>query len=98
MYHSGLSRYSIHDPELLREIGFPGINPSLMTVTATCGTNPAAPGTPSLSACVATGGSPNYVPGNLVQVVVSYQYPFVFPFVKSTTITMTSTSQMVISQ
>jgi Flp pilus assembly protein TadG len=82
----------------VRELGFPGINPSNMTVTATCGVNPTPPTAPTLAACVATGGTPNYVPGNLVQVLVSYQYPFVFPFVRRTTITMTSTSQMVISQ
>ena len=84
--------------DYVRELGFPGINPSYMTVTATCGVNPTPPTAPTLSACAATGGTPNYVAGNLVQVVVSYQYPFVFPFVKSTTITMTSTSQMVIAE
>jgi hypothetical protein len=82
----------------VRELGFPGINPSLMTVTATCGANPSAPGTPTLTACVATGSTPNYISGNLVQVLVSYQYPLVLPFVRKTTVTMTSTSQMVISQ
>ena len=84
--------------DYVRELGFPGINPNLMTVTATCGANPSAPGTPSLTACAATGGTPNYVAGNLVQVVVSYQYPLVLPFVRKSTVTMTSTSQMVISQ
>ena len=82
----------------VRALGFPGINPTLMTVTSTCGTNPTPPTTPTLAACAATGGTPNYVPGNLVQVVVSYQYPFVVPFIRNTTVTMTSTAQVVVAQ
>jgi Flp pilus assembly protein TadG len=82
----------------VRGLGYPGINPNALTVTATCGANPAPPGTPTLTACAATGSTPNYLAGNLVQVLVSYQYPLVLPFVRTTTITMTSTSQMVISQ
>jgi Flp pilus assembly protein TadG len=84
----------------VRGLGFPGINPSAMTVTATCGVNPTPPTLPTLTACTATGTSPpvNYVVGNLVRVVVSYQYPLVLPFVRTSTITMTSTSQIVISQ
>jgi len=75
-----------------------GMNPSAMTVTSTCGTNPTPPTVPTLTACVATGTTPNYVQGNLVRVVVSYQCPLILPLVRTTTITMTSTSQMVIAQ
>jgi Flp pilus assembly protein TadG len=82
----------------VRELGFPGINPSSMTVTVTCGPNPTPPASPVLAACVATGGTPNYVQGNLVQVVISYQYLLIVPFFRTNTIHMTSTSQMVISQ
>jgi Flp pilus assembly protein TadG len=82
----------------VRGLGFPGINPNVMTVTTTCGVNPTPPTAPTLSACSATGVSPNYIQGNLVQVFVSYQYPLVLPFVRKSTVTMTSTSQMVISQ
>lgn len=71
-------------------LGFPGINTSAstMTVTATCG--PLG----SLATC----SSSNDSPGNLVRVAITYKFPLAIPFATSSTITMTSASQMVISQ
>jgi Flp pilus assembly protein TadG len=60
--------------------GYPGINPTALTVTAT----------------VVSGG--NNKPGNPVTVTVSYQFPMAVPFLQKKTWTLTSTSQMVISQ
>jgi len=69
-------------------LGFPGITAGNMTVTTTWPTTG--------SACTPT-AIPCDNPGNLVKVVVSYQFPLTIPFVPARTLTMTSTSQMVIS-
>ena len=71
-------------------IGFPGITPSSLTVAATA---TSATGT----VCTAT-LTPCNKPGNPVQVTVTYTFPLVIPFVPSRTLTMSSTSQMTISQ
>jgi Flp pilus assembly protein TadG len=75
----------------VRGLGFPGINPSTSTLTAaatwpTTGVNC----TPSVTPC--------NNPGNQVKVIVTYTFPLVIPFVPSRTLTMSSTSQMTISQ
>jgi Flp pilus assembly protein TadG len=70
-------------------LGFLGINSANMTVTATWPTTGAAC-TPSASPC--------NNPGNLVKVTVAYKFPLSIPFVKASTISMSSTSEMVISQ
>ncbi len=72
----------------LRGLALPGINPNLMTVAAAWPTSGSAC-TPSASPC--------NNPGNLVQVTVTYNFSLSIPFVKARTITMSSTSQMVIS-
>jgi Flp pilus assembly protein TadG len=69
-------------------LGFPGITAGNMTVTTTWPTTGAA--------CTPT-AIPCNNPGNLVKVVVSYQFPLTIPFVPARTLTMTSSSQMVIS-
>jgi hypothetical protein len=68
--------------------GFPGITPSLLTAVTTF---PSAGST-----CPPSG--PCDSPGNLVKVVVTYPFPLSIPFIPASTLHMTSTSQMVISQ
>jgi len=73
----------------------PGIAPGSLTVTTTWpGTAPAGAAT----ACPTTSG--NNSPGCLVQVVVSYPFKFLFPFMpkSSSTWTVSSTSVMTILQ
>ena len=73
----------------IENLGFLGINSGNMTVTATW-PNAGAACTPSASPC--------NNPGNLVKVTVAYKFPLSIPFVKASTINMSSTSEMVISQ
>ena len=67
-------------------LGFPGINPSNMTVTTTWSAYPGG----AVCAC--------NDPGDLVTVNVSYKFPLAIPFVPASTLAMSSTSSMVISQ
>jgi Flp pilus assembly protein TadG len=69
-------------------LAFPGIDPNDMTVTTTW----PATGVP----CIPM-SSPCNNPGNVVRVTVTYALPLSIPFVSTNTLTMTSTSQMVIS-
>jgi Flp pilus assembly protein TadG len=73
----------------LQNEGFPSINPGLMTVTTTWPTT-GSTCTPSAAPCDN--------PGNLVKVVVVYQFPLSIPFVPTQSLNMTSTAEMVISQ
>jgi hypothetical protein len=73
----------------LRGEGFPGITPSLLTAVTTFPTTGSSC-TPSASPCDN--------PGNLVKVVVTYPFPLSIPFIPASTLHMSSTSQMVISQ
>jgi Flp pilus assembly protein TadG len=73
----------------LRSIAYPGINPANLTANTTWPTAGAAC-TPSANPCDN--------PGNLVQVTVSYHLPILVPFVPVTSMSMSSTSEMVISQ
>jgi len=73
----------------LRGQGFPGITPGLLTAVTSWPTTGSSC-TPSVTPCDN--------PGNLVNVVVTYQFPLSIPFVPARTLAMTSTSQMVISQ
>lgn len=77
-----------------RSWSYPGINSSQVTVTTTwlTATSSGSPATTTWSAC--TSGTCN-LPGNLVKVVVTY--PVSLPWVTSS-ITVSSTSSMVISQ
>ena len=71
-----------------RNLGFPGIIPNNLSVATTWLTNVgAACGT--LDSCK--------TPGNRVQSTVTYSYVMSIPFVPTQTLSMTSTSQMVIS-
>jgi Flp pilus assembly protein TadG len=74
----------------VQNLGFPGIDPAKMTVSATYSAYPAG------STCSPNANCAN--PGNLVTVTVVYAFPLSIPFVRFTTLSMTSTSAMVISQ
>ena len=70
-------------------LGYPGIDPSAMTV------NTAWSAYPTGGTCVSAGCNG---PGDLVTVTVKYNFPLVIPFVPSRTLSMSSSSAMVISQ
>jgi Flp pilus assembly protein TadG len=78
----------------VQQLGLPGINGALMTVTATW----PATGT----ACPAVSPNSNHVPTNSpdcpVNVVVTYPYSSQIPFIRLATLTLKAHSQMVISQ
>lgn len=71
-------------------LGYPGIDPNLMTVNAVWSAYPAGGTCTPLASC--------NNPGNMVQVTVNYQYALVIPFIPTNSFNMSSTSQMVISQ
>ena len=76
--------------QYVRSLAYPGIDASKLTVTTTW---------PGGVGSVCSGiGCVNNMPGNLVQVVVSYPFSFNIPFVPAATFTMSSQSQLVISQ
>jgi Flp pilus assembly protein TadG len=66
-----------------------GLNPNLLSVDALW-----PPETTNPAVCTQT---PNY-PGCTVQVQVSYPFKFIFPFLPKSTVNMSSTSAMVITQ
>jgi Flp pilus assembly protein TadG len=73
----------------VQNLNFPGIVPANLTATTTWPTTGAAC-TPSSLPCNNS--------GNLVNVKVQYSFPLSIPFVPASTLTLSSTSQMVISQ
>jgi Flp pilus assembly protein TadG len=73
----------------IQNLGFPGIDASNLTATTTWSAYPAG------TSCNPSASCNN--PGNLVQVTVQYQFPLSIPFVPQTTLNMSSTSSMVIS-
>jgi Flp pilus assembly protein TadG len=74
----------------VKNLGFPGINPAAITVTTTYAAYPAG------TTCSPSAACNN--PGNLATVTVQYVFPLSIPYVKTRTLTMSSTSAMVISQ
>jgi Flp pilus assembly protein TadG len=74
--------------EFVRGLAYPGIDSTKLTVTTTW---------PDTVRCTPI-ASPCNNPGNLVHVVVNYPFSFNIPFVPAASFTMTSTSQLVISQ
>ena len=76
--------------QYVKGLAYPGIDPNGITVTTTW------PG--GVGSVCSGAGCVNRMPGNLVQVVVSYPYSFHIPYVPAATFTMSSTSQLVISQ
>lgn len=74
----------------VQNLGLPGINPAAMKVTTAWAPYPAG------GTCTPSASCNN--PGNQVQVTVQYQFPLSIPFIPTSTLTMSSTSQMIISQ
>jgi Flp pilus assembly protein TadG len=73
----------------VQNLNFPAINPAKMTVNSTwLKSDGTACGT--TNSCKAI--------GNQVKVIITYHFPLSVPFIPVSTWTMTSTSQMVISQ
>ena len=70
-------------------LAFPGINPAAITVMTTW---------PTMGASCTPSSNPCNNPGNIVVVTVDYRFPLSIPFIPSSTLNMTSTSEMVISQ
>lgn len=80
----------------VRNLGYPGLNKNNLTVTTKwlSRTSSGSPPTTSWAAC----SVPCKAPGNMVQVIVTYAYPFNIPFWNNSLLDVTSTSEMVISQ
>jgi Flp pilus assembly protein TadG len=74
----------------VKTLGFPGINPSNMTVAV------AYAGYPAGATCTPLANCTN--PGNMVTVTVQYNFPLNVPFISAHTYAMSSTAAMVISQ
>ena len=85
----------------VQNLGYPGIQTANLTTTTTWYTatmnTGVTPNTVVLTSCGTSPGGCNY-PGNQVKVQVTYNMPLNIPFVPATTVAMTSTSAMVISQ
>ncbi len=83
----------------LQSIPYPGIDPNKIKVKASWYTVQQFTGSPTtITRCsTSTPGVCNF-PGNEVQVQVSYGFPLSIPFWKATTLSMSSTSQLGISQ
>jgi Flp pilus assembly protein TadG len=77
---------------------YPGIVPANMTVTVTYLTATSSTSTGVLLTTWATCSGTCNVPGNMVNVAVSYAFPLNIPFVPRKTINVSSSSQMVIQQ
>jgi Flp pilus assembly protein TadG len=75
----------------VQNLGFPGINPTKMTIPDPVWTAYAKGNT-----CPSSG--PCNSPGNQVAVTVQYNFPLVLPFAPKLTYTMSSTSAMIIAQ
>ena len=69
-------------------LGFSGITTSDVSVSYA--------GYPAGATCTPSAACNN--PGNMVTVIVTYHFPFNVPFVPATTLAMSSTSSMIISQ
>lgn len=74
----------------VRALGYPGINSQNMTVTTTYAAYPTG------NTCSPNANCAN--PGNQVTVKVDYVFPLSIPFVPASTLNMSSSSSMVISQ
>lgn len=73
----------------VKQMGFPGIDPSRVTVDTTW------PGTVGVCSPSAT---PCNNPGNIVQVVVTYNFPLSIPYFSGTQLNLRSTAQMLIAR
>jgi Flp pilus assembly protein TadG len=93
----GMPDCDITDPQIdtwVKNLGYPGITPgSLKATTTWLAKTPTSTG----MTWVACAGQCN-APGNAVNVVVTYTFPLSIPFWQNTDLTLSSSSQMVISQ
>jgi len=80
---------------MVQSIRYPGLSASNLIVTTTW-LQANTRGATGWATC--TPGPCSNAPGNMVKVVVTYAYPINVPFWARTTIDVSSTSQMVISQ
>jgi Flp pilus assembly protein TadG len=74
----------------VKTLGFPGINPSYMAVTSTWSQYVHGTTCPTLGPCNS--------PGNLVTVIVTYNFPLNLPFFPPKAFAMSSTAAMIIQQ
>jgi Flp pilus assembly protein TadG len=74
----------------VQNLNFPGIDPTKMTVTSTWLKSDGTTACGTTNSCK--------VPGNQVNVVITYSFPLSIPWVPVNTWNLASTSQMVISQ
>lgn len=79
-----------------QNIGYPGIDPSKLSISTTW--LQASSTTPTTWSTCASSNNICNAPGNAVQVLVSYPFPFQVPFTSSSTFDFSSTAQMVIVQ
>jgi len=98
---SGCGATNAQIQQYVRNLGYPGITSTNLTVSTTWYTitmdTTKTPASAVLSTCgTAPAGCNN--PGNQVQVHVIYKFPLNIPFWRSMTLNLSSTSAMVISQ
>lgn len=79
----------------VQTLNFPAINTSNLTATATWYQAATAPPNMVWSTCTVT---PCNIQGNAVKVTVQYPFPFSIPFWGKTTVNLSNSSQMVMSQ
>lgn len=79
----------------VQSMPYPGLNANNLTVTTTW-LKANTTGTTGWTACAPS--TPCELPGDMVQIMVTYRYPISVPFWALTVIPVSSTSQMVISQ
>jgi Flp pilus assembly protein TadG len=93
MDHCGATQTDI--ATYVQSLNYPGIRSANLTTTASWYTPSSKPPTASWTSCSGSGCNAS---GNLVQVVVTYTFPLAVPFLPSRSLSLSSTSQMVISQ
>jgi len=80
-------------------LGYTGITSSKVTVTTQwCSASTTTPSSTTTTTWSSCSGSTSNAPGNLVKVVVAYPLSFHIPFASKLSLSLSSTSQMVISQ
>jgi Flp pilus assembly protein TadG len=102
-YCTGYSDCGVTEAQIqtyVRGLAYPGINPNNLTVTAAWyNVNRASGTTTTISLCANSNPTNCNVPGkNTAEVKVVYTYPLNIPFWRSTTLSMSSISQLLITQ
>jgi Flp pilus assembly protein TadG len=81
----------------VKGLGYPGLSPNNMSVSTSWWSGSSTTPRNWTTQCTAAAPACN-IPGNQVQVTVSYTFPLGIPFWKSTSLNLSSTSQMIIVQ